>query len=184
MTKPALEVEALVDALRADLPTDADRERVRARLLAAGVALSASVAASSTAAAAAVGAGGAAAAGGAKAGLFSQLSGLSLAAKVSMVTTVVVVSVALPIAATRMHETPARKAPAVAAVKAHARAGETRPDRASDTAARRGERTTGAEAAGRCDGRDGSLGRGRAAGGSRDHARARHAAARTGVARL
>jgi hypothetical protein len=41
MTSPEPDFDALVDALRSDLPNDADERRVRARLLGAGVALTA-----------------------------------------------------------------------------------------------------------------------------------------------
>jgi hypothetical protein len=122
MTKPAPEFEALVEALRADVPSTADRERVRRRLLACGVAVSASVTASGTAAAGIGGSASGSAAGvGAKAGLLTPLAGLSLAAKVGVASAVVAVSVAMPIMTARQHGSNAhRTQTTIAASSSHA----------------------------------------------------------------
>jgi TolA-binding protein len=85
------ELDALVDALRGDVPSERDRDRVRRKLIAAGVAVSAgsalsgAVVAKASAASASVGSTGAtgAGAGVVGAGLGAKLAALSLSAKIS-----------------------------------------------------------------------------------------------------
>ena len=96
------DIDAYVDALRGDLPSERDEARVRARLLASGVLVAASTVTSGVAAAGstgAVGGLGSAPAGLVKVGLLSKVIALPLAAKVGAATTVAVALAAgVPIA--------------------------------------------------------------------------------------
>jgi hypothetical protein len=93
---PESEINALIDSLRSELPQARDQQRVKARLLSAGI-IGASVA--TTGAAAALGSSGAAAGVGvgAELGLLSKLAGLSLGAKLGAASLVVAAAVAIPV---------------------------------------------------------------------------------------
>jgi hypothetical protein len=105
MTKPP-DFDALVDALRSDVPDAAERERVRARLLAAGAAVGASIVAPSSAAAAAQVAvtsvtsvtHGSAVASGAQASVLAHATGMSLSAKLGVLAVVVAAGASVPVA--------------------------------------------------------------------------------------
>jgi hypothetical protein len=115
------QIAALVDALREDLPDACERERMRARLIAAGVALSGGVAASGAAsvAAAATTTASAGAASGAQLGLWPKLVSLSFAQKVGVAVVLVSAGAALP-AAPKLIEVVER-------ASAHAASVEVRP---------------------------------------------------------
>ncbi len=87
MTSPDPEIDALIDALRSDLPSEDHERRIRVRLISAGVITGTGLTLPGAAAAASASA---------KAGLLSKLTALSWGAKVGLAGAVI--AVALPVA--------------------------------------------------------------------------------------
>jgi hypothetical protein len=96
--KPDRRVDTLVDALRADLPSDPDARRVRARLAAAGVAVGTGFA-SQAAAGSAVATKGLLSS--VWSGLSAQLGALSLVSKVGLATIVSICALSVPLVLSR-----------------------------------------------------------------------------------
>jgi hypothetical protein len=88
MTSPDPDVDSFIDALRSDLPSQADERRIHARLVAAGVGVGAGLALPGMAAAASAGA---------NAGLLPKLALLSWGAKMGLAGAVIA-AVAVPVA--------------------------------------------------------------------------------------
>jgi hypothetical protein len=88
MTSPDPDVDSFIDALRSDLPSQADERRIHARLVAAGVGVGTGLALPSMAAAASAGA---------KAGLLPKLALLSWGAKMGLAGAIIA-AVAVPVA--------------------------------------------------------------------------------------
>jgi len=120
MSSQEPELDALIDALRSDLPGEHERERLRARVVAAGVGLSAAGAVTSAAsvAEASATAAGALNAAGSAAGI--KLAGMSLASKLGWSAVVIASASALSLAP-RWHATGDAKPPASTAPAREAR---------------------------------------------------------------
>lgn len=115
------DVESLIEALRADVPDAAARERARTRLIAAGVAVTASMGSASGAAAAASAGAGAAMSvtKGAPLGAWAKLASLSFAQKLGLAAVIALVGTALPVTPKLLtdDEHPMRRAAAVSPAK-------------------------------------------------------------------
>ncbi|HMI91327.1 MAG TPA: hypothetical protein VK509_08185 [Polyangiales bacterium] len=123
MSSQEPELDALIDALRSDLPSEDERERLRARVLTAGVALSAAGALTSAASVAeasarSAGSAGALNASGSAAGI--KLAGTSLAGKLGWSAVVIASASALSLAP-RWYATGDAKPPASTAAVGEAR---------------------------------------------------------------
>jgi hypothetical protein len=94
MTTPEPEIDSLIDALRADLPEREHADRLRAKLIGAGVIVGGGIAAPTTAA----GASALNAAANAPAGLFSQAVAWFGGSKIGLAALIVAASAAVPVA--------------------------------------------------------------------------------------